>query len=99
MLIQSLCKLGNDEVLIYIAFEDLFNSQLLFATKNGLVKLVSGIEFETIRSTINATKLDDGDELIAVRPLSAEEIHLRRQQCSNNNPQRSIAEISALTGK
>ena len=73
VLIQSLCKLGNDEVLIYIAFEDLFNSQLLFATKNGLVKLVSGIEFETIRSTINATKLDDGDELIAVRPLSDEE--------------------------
>ena len=73
VLIQSLCKLGNDEVLIYIAFEDLFNSQLLFATKNGLVKLVSGIEFETIRSTINATKLDDGDELVAVRPLSDEE--------------------------
>ena len=73
VLIQSLCKLGNDEVLTYIAFEDLFNSQLLFVTKNGLVKLVSGVEFETNRSMINSTKLDDGDELITVRPLTDEE--------------------------
>lgn len=73
VLIQSLCKLGDDEALTYIAFEDLFNSQLLFVTKNGLVKLVSGVEFETNRSMINSTKLDDGDELIKVRPLTDEE--------------------------
>lgn len=73
VLVQSLCKLENDEVLTYISFEDLFNSQLLFVTKNGLVKLVSGVEFETNRSMINSTKLEDGDELIAVRPLSDEE--------------------------
>ena len=56
VLIQSLCKLGDDEALTYIAFEDLFNSQLLFVTKNGLVKLVSGVEFETNRSMINSTR-------------------------------------------
>lgn len=37
------------------------------------MKLVSGVEFETNRSMINSTKLDDGDELIKVRPLTDEE--------------------------
>ena len=74
VLIQTLCKLGKDDVLRYIAFEDLFNSQLLFVTASGYVKLVSGVEFETNRLSVVSTKLDDGDKLVCVRPVSVEDV-------------------------
>ena len=48
-LIQNLCKLDKETVLTYLSFEELFESQLFFATRFGYVKLVSGIEFETNR--------------------------------------------------
>ncbi|BCN32567.1 DNA gyrase/topoisomerase IV subunit A [Anaeromicropila herbilytica] len=73
-LIQTLCKVEREDILLYISFQDLFNSQLLFATKNGLVKKVSGIEFETIRSLISSTKLEEGDTLVSVIPLSEHDI-------------------------
>ena len=47
---------------------------IFFATKKGYVKLVSGVEFETNRSLLLATKLEDGDELIGVSLLAASEI-------------------------
>mgnify|MGYP003309246082 FL=1 len=64
VLIHTLCKIGKEDAVLYTAFEDLFESQLLFTTKNGFIKRVSGIEFETGRSMIAATKLDDGDTVI-----------------------------------
>lgn len=70
-LIQSLCKIGKEDALLYVGFKDLYESELLFATKNGFVKLVSGAEFETIRSMITSTKLDEGDEVINVCLLTA----------------------------
>ncbi|MDO5291528.1 MAG: DNA topoisomerase (ATP-hydrolyzing) [bacterium] len=70
-LIQSLCKIGKEEPLLYTGFEQLYESQLLFATKNGYVKLVSGTEFETIRSMITSTKLDDGDTVAGICMLTA----------------------------
>ncbi len=73
-LIQNLCKLDKEDVLLYIAFEELFESQLLFATTKGFIKLVSGIEFETGRSMIASTKLDDDDKLCSITPLSAKDI-------------------------
>lgn len=75
VLIQSLCKLGkDDEVILYTSFEELYESELLFATRKGFVKVVSGAEFETIRSVITATKLEDDDWLVAVIKLSASQI-------------------------
>ncbi len=73
-LIQTLCKLDKEEVLIYTSFEQLFESQLLFVTKNGFIKQVSGAEFETNRSQISATKLEDGDLVIGITLLSAGDI-------------------------
>ena len=64
-LIHSLCKMENDEEgLLYVSFEELFESILLFVTKNGYIKLVSGAEFETGRQMIAATKLDADDESV-----------------------------------
>ncbi|MCH5267629.1 MAG: DNA topoisomerase 4 subunit A [Lachnospiraceae bacterium] len=73
VLIQNLCKLEGDEPLMYISFEDLFDSQLLFITRHGFIKLVSGVEFETNRSTIACTKLADDDELICVQQVTIED--------------------------
>jgi DNA gyrase subunit A len=38
-------------------------SELLFITKNGLVKIVSGVEFDVGRKTISSTKLNAGDQV------------------------------------
>ncbi|MDF2587738.1 MAG: hypothetical protein K0S41_1579 [Anaerocolumna sp.] len=74
VLIHTLCKVDKENILIYTSFEQLFESQLVFSTKLGYIKQVSGVEFETIRSLISATKLDDGDELISINMLSAGDI-------------------------
>lgn len=74
-LIHSLCKMENEEEgLLYIGFEELFESMLVFTTKSGYIKLVSGVEFETSRQMVAATKLDAGDELVGVSVLTASEV-------------------------
>lgn len=73
ILLQNLCKVKKEEILLYISFEDLFESQLLFTTKHGLIKRVSGAEFETIRSVISSTKLEAEDEIISLLALTAQE--------------------------
>jgi DNA gyrase subunit A len=73
-LIQTLCKLDKETVILYTSFEQLFEAQLLFTTKNGFIKQVSGVEFETNRSQISATKLEEKDTVIAINLLSAGDI-------------------------
>ena len=73
-LIQTLTKIDKEEVILYTSFEVLFESQMLFATMNGYVKQVSGAEFETNRSQIKATKLEDDDKVVGITLLSAGEI-------------------------
>lgn len=74
-LVHTLCKLsGDEEALLYIPFEDLFESMLLFTTKGGYIKLVSGAEFETNRSQVAATKLEQGDEVLGVMSLTASDV-------------------------
>lgn len=74
-LIHSLCKMGNEEEgLLYAAFEELFDAMLMFVTKNGYIKLVSGVEFETGRLQVAATKMDETDRLVCVKMLSAGEV-------------------------
>lgn len=73
-LIHNLCKVGREDILLYVSFEALFESMLFFATKDGYVKLVSGAEFETIRSCIAATKLAEGDRLAGISLVSAHEL-------------------------
>ncbi|WMJ90243.1 DNA gyrase/topoisomerase IV subunit A [Anaerocolumna sp. MB42-C2] len=74
VLIQTLCKVDKENIIMYTSFEQLFESQLVFSTKSGFIKQVSGVEFETNRSVIAATKLDESDQLISVIKLSASEI-------------------------
>ena len=74
VLIHTLCKLDKENPILYTSFEQLFESQLLFTTKYGYIKQVSGVEFETNRSQIASTKLEDKDEIIAINLLSGHEI-------------------------
>lgn len=72
-LLQNLCKIEQEEILLYSAFDSIFESQLLFITQNGYIKLVSGIEFETIRSQIVSTKLEMDDQIITIQLISQSE--------------------------
>lgn len=74
VLIQTLCDIDQESIISYMSFEELFESQLFFATEKGYVKLVSGIEFETNRTKLLATRLADGDKLVGVTTLSASNI-------------------------
>jgi DNA gyrase subunit A len=74
VLIHTLCKLDKESVILYTSFDQLFESQLLFTTKGGFIKQVSGVEFETNRQQISATKLEDNDVIVAINLLSAHEI-------------------------
>ncbi|HHV12799.1 MAG TPA: DNA topoisomerase 4 subunit A [Clostridiales bacterium] len=74
ILIHNLCKLDKENIILATSFEQLFEAQLLFTTKAGFIKQVSGAEFETNRSQISATKLEEKDEIISINLLSASEV-------------------------
>ena len=70
-------NLGNydsaDEAIIAVlAAQDMIHASLLFATEQGMLKIVSGSEFQVTKRTVSATKLSDGDALLAVKPLKNE---------------------------
>jgi DNA gyrase subunit A len=46
--------------------------RLLFVTKNGMVKVVDGGEFDVSKRAVAATKLDVGDTLLAVLPITGD---------------------------
>ncbi len=74
VLVQTLCKAGQETILLYITAESLSESLLFFATRKGYVKQVSGVEFETSRFAISATKLDEDDLVSGITPLTVEDI-------------------------
>ena len=63
-----------EEEIVFICDENQFRiATLLFATKNGVVKKVSGEEFLVSKRTIAATKLNDGDELLSVQIINTKQ--------------------------
>ena len=65
-------NLGNyssqgENIVALMAFSMINNKKLLFTTKNGMIKLVDGSEFETNRKTMAATKLGKDDEVVSVK--------------------------------
>ncbi len=59
---------GRQRVLFICDEEKLKGMKLYFLTKNGMIKKVDGSEFIVTRYNIAASKLADGDEIVAVRP-------------------------------
>jgi DNA gyrase subunit A len=74
VLIHNLCKVDQQDVIFYSSYETLFDSMLLFITRKGYIKLVSGVEFDTNRNLMLATKLEDGDTVQSIIRLSAADI-------------------------
>ncbi len=74
ILIHQLIKLGKEEIILYMGYEELSECSLLFATESGYVKMVAGIEFESTRQQVLATRLDAGDKLVAIKRLTATDI-------------------------
>ena len=55
---------SKEEIVLACSQSDLNLYRLLFVTAQGMVKIVSGGEFETRMKTMNATKLGEGDSLV-----------------------------------
>ncbi len=65
--IDNLSKFtSSDDEVLYVTSAKLPKGYILFASKEGLVKLVETIEFETNQKAVAATKLNDGDSLVSV---------------------------------
>ena len=57
---------ADENILLLCPAFDIKDHQLLFVTKNGMIKRVNGNEFETKNRTIQSTRLGDGDLLAGV---------------------------------
>ncbi len=70
--IDNLCSFsGAEETLLFVAsYREMEDKKILFATKTGMVKLVQGDQFDVLKKSTMATKLADGDEVLAVRDIS-----------------------------
>ena len=59
---------STGEQIVYLCDgEQMRYAWLMFATKQGMIKKVEGVEFQVIKRTIVAAKLQDEDELISVQ--------------------------------
>ncbi len=60
---------SKEENLLIVSITDIADKKLLFVTKQSMVKLVAGTEFDVSRKTSAATKLAEHDELLSVSVL------------------------------
>lgn len=70
--IENLSKYSaSGEEIVFLASQSALESHnLLFVTKNGYIKQVPIEEFETNNRTVSATKLEEGDLLCALLPIT-----------------------------
>jgi len=61
---------SNEEIICVASQSELNLYRLLFVTKQGMCKIVSGGEFDVAKRTVAATKLGEGDELISIEVVS-----------------------------
>jgi DNA gyrase subunit A len=62
------------ERIVYICDENQLRiGKFLFATRQGMVKIVDGNEFLVSKRTISATKLGEGDELLSVQVINGKQ--------------------------
>ncbi len=62
---------STQEQIVYLCdAEQMRYAWLLFATKQGMIKKVEGSEFQVIKRTISAAKLQEEDELIHVQVIA-----------------------------
>lgn len=64
---------AKEEIIAAMPQSSLNLYRLLFVTKQAMIKIVNGGEFDVTRKLVAATKLSEGDELISVFALTQEE--------------------------
>lgn len=57
---------SEEQIIAVFDSEQMRFAKLMFATKQGMIKKTDGTEFQVIKRTIAATKLQDEDELVSV---------------------------------
>ncbi|SDB10205.1 DNA gyrase subunit A [Pseudobutyrivibrio sp. YE44] len=65
----SKIDLTKENLLLADSMEHIVSKKLVFGTKQAMIKVVAGSEFDVSRKLIAATKLNDGDEVICVKLL------------------------------
>lgn len=63
----------EEQVIGIGSMETLKTQKLVFATKDSMLKVVDGSEFETSKRTVAATKLNDGDKVLLAEPTDGSE--------------------------
>ena len=87
---------SNNEEIVNIASQSELNLyRLLFVTKQGMCKIVSGGEFDVTKRTVASTKLNEEDELVDVEVVS-EHQHVILQSKSGYFLRFDADEISEL---
>lgn len=61
---------GNENIVSVASQSELNLYRLLFVTKQGMCKIVSGGEFDVTKRTVAATKLGEEDELVSMEVVS-----------------------------
>ena len=56
----------TENIIQVMPMNQLRMSELLFTTKNGMMKFVDASEFDVIKKTVAATKLNAGDEVVSI---------------------------------
>ncbi len=70
---------SKTESYIYVdSLQNVASGKVVFGTKQGMIKLVDGAEFVVAKKTTAATKLADGDEVLAIRRLRGNETMVMR---------------------
>ena len=65
---------STEEQLVRIgSMETLKSQKLIFATKDSMLKVVEGSEFETNKRTVAATKLNESDKVLLAEPTDGSE--------------------------
>ena len=61
---------STKEDYVYLCtLNDVVMQKLMFVTKQGMMKQVYGTEFDVLKRTVAATKLNDGDAVISIAPM------------------------------
>ena len=61
---------SEEQIITVCDAEQMRFAKLIFATAQGMIKTVDGTEFQVSKRTIAATKLQEGDSLIAVKVVN-----------------------------
>lgn len=64
---------SEETILMMDSFDNLKEKILIFVTAHGMIKKVNAAEFESVKRTIQATKLAEGDSLVYVSEICGSE--------------------------